>query len=191
MARVSTDDPWAGFSLDPRLPQHAALRASDADRAVVHQLLGQAYADGRLDHDELEERSTAADALKTYGEIPALVVDLVPMTLTAGSGLPVPMRAEDVRREAVRRYAAERRSAILAFIGPTLICWAVWVATSFGGGSFEPYFPWPLIVMAVTLVNLLRATVGRHERIEEHVRRIERQRAKALKRQRRGLPPAY
>ena len=162
-----------------------------ATARVVHQLLGQAYAEGRLDHDELEERSSAADALKTYGQIPALVMDLVPMTLTTGSGLPVPLRAEDVRREAARRYAAERRSAILAFIGPTLICWAIWVATSFGGGSFDPYFPWPLIVMAVTLVNLLRTTVGRNERIEDHVRRIERQRAKALKRQRRGLPPGY
>ncbi|WP_166137979.1 DUF1707 SHOCT-like domain-containing protein [Nocardioides ochotonae] len=186
---MSTDDPWAGFSLDPRLPQHAALRASDGDRAAVQQLLAQAYAEGRLDHDELEERSAAADALKTYAEIPALVLDLVPITVTVKSGLRVPMRVEDVRREAARRYEADRRAAILAFIGPTLICWAVWVATSFGSGHFEPYFPWPLIVMAATLVNLLRTTVGRHDRIEEHVRRIERERAKALKRQRRGLPP--
>nr|WP_301539712.1 DUF1707 domain-containing protein [Nocardioides sp. zg-DK7169] len=168
------------------------MRASDTDRSVVQQLLGQAYADGRLDRDELDERSAAADALKTYGEIPALVVDLVPVTLTTtGSGLPVPLNQADVRREAERRYAAERRSAVLGFIGPTLICWAIWVATSFGSGGFDPYFPWPLIVMAVTLVNLLRTAVGSRERIEEHVRRIERQRAKALKRQRKILPPGF
>ena len=186
---MSTSDPWAGFTLDPRLPQHAGLRAADRDRAVVHQLLGEAYAEGRLDHDELEERGAAADAVKTYGEIPALVMDLVPVVLPGGSGRLVPLNQDEVRREAVRRYDAERRGAVMAFLGPTLICWVIWIATSFGGDGFEPYFPWPLIVTAVTLVNLLRVAITRDERIQDQVRRVERERAKALKRQRRSLPP--
>ena len=69
---------WASFTLDPRRPEYAPLRASDQDRNVVHQVLADAYADGRLDRDEFEARTADATAAKTLGELAALVDDLVP-----------------------------------------------------------------------------------------------------------------
>src|SRR6187397_2068017 len=45
-------DLWASFQHDPRDPAVAPLRASDADRNLVHGVLTEAFADGRLDREE-------------------------------------------------------------------------------------------------------------------------------------------
>lgn len=55
----------------------ARLRASDADRQHVAELLQVAAGEGRLDFAELDERMAAAYAAKTYGELEPLVADLV------------------------------------------------------------------------------------------------------------------
>ncbi|MEE1784081.1 DUF1707 domain-containing protein [Streptomyces sp. SP17BM10] len=54
----------------------ADLRASDADRERVAELLRDAYAEGRLDVDEHAERIEAAYAAKTLGELAPLTRDL-------------------------------------------------------------------------------------------------------------------
>ncbi len=48
---------WGEFSHDPRRADHAGLRASDRDRDVAHRAVADAYADGRLDREELDERT--------------------------------------------------------------------------------------------------------------------------------------
>ncbi|WP_285745368.1 DUF1707 domain-containing protein [Lentzea sp. NBRC 105346] len=53
------------------------LRASDADRERVAQVLHKATAEGRLDIHELDERLAAVYAAKTYGELAPLTADLV------------------------------------------------------------------------------------------------------------------
>ena len=58
---------WERFSLDPRHPENARLRASDRDRDVVSDLLGTAYAEGRLTPEELDERSDRGDAVPDPG----------------------------------------------------------------------------------------------------------------------------
>ncbi|WP_164775228.1 DUF1707 SHOCT-like domain-containing protein [Nocardioides pantholopis] len=184
------DDPWAGFTLDPRLPQHAVLRATDRDRSAVLALLSSAYAEGRLDREELDERTSAAQTLKTYGQIAPLVHDLIPQVgPAAGPADLTRWGPREVAAEARRRYDTERRSAVLTFLGPTLICWTIWTAISLGPDGFEMSFPWPLIVMAATLFHLVQVAVQRRERIQHHVRAIERQQAKALRRPRRGQFP--
>ena len=47
---------WRRFEHDPRDPAYAGMRASDRDRAVVHDALSEAYAEGRIDRDELLAR---------------------------------------------------------------------------------------------------------------------------------------
>lgn len=49
-------DAWGCFTRDPRRLEHASLRASDADREVVHRVLAESYADGRLDQIVARER---------------------------------------------------------------------------------------------------------------------------------------
>src|SRR3954449_7875839 len=82
-------DVWASFQHDPRDPAAAPLRASDADRNVVHQLLTDAFADGRLDREEYDERTAAAMSARTLGELPPLVSDLVPDRPLLPSRLPL------------------------------------------------------------------------------------------------------
>src|SRR5680860_677387 len=68
---------WERFPHDPRHPEHAPLRASDRDRDVVNDVLGAAYADGRLTPEELDERGDQVAQAKTLGELPPIIRDLV------------------------------------------------------------------------------------------------------------------
>ncbi|MEV1179290.1 DUF1707 domain-containing protein, partial [Nonomuraea sp. NPDC049784] len=54
-----------------------ALRASDADRDRVTELLRAAVADGRLDPVEFDERLDAALTARTIDELAPLVTDLI------------------------------------------------------------------------------------------------------------------
>ncbi|MFJ1567033.1 DUF1707 SHOCT-like domain-containing protein [Streptomyces erythrochromogenes] len=57
-------------------PGPAALRASDADRDRIAQILGDALAEGRLTAEEHSERLDTLYAVKTVGELEQLVRDL-------------------------------------------------------------------------------------------------------------------
>ncbi|WP_030774602.1 DUF1707 SHOCT-like domain-containing protein [Streptomyces sp. NRRL F-2664] len=57
-------------------PVPAGLRASDADRDRFAQILGDAVAEGRLTAEEHSERLDTLYAVKTVGELEALVRDL-------------------------------------------------------------------------------------------------------------------
>ena len=61
---------WSRFPHDPRSPENARLRAADRDRDAVNDLLGTAYAEGRLTSEELDERTDRAASAKTLGELP-------------------------------------------------------------------------------------------------------------------------
>jgi len=52
------------------------IRASDADREVVVAALRDAYTAGRLTMEEFDERTSAAYAARTWGELRKLTVDL-------------------------------------------------------------------------------------------------------------------
>lgn len=60
----------------PKPPGPDRLRASDADRDRVAQLLGDALADGRLSAEEHSERLDALYAAKTLGELEPITADL-------------------------------------------------------------------------------------------------------------------
>lgn len=59
-------------------PQPHELRASDADRERIAQVLQDAHADGRISLDELEERLGTVYAARTLGELAGLTLDLLP-----------------------------------------------------------------------------------------------------------------
>lgn len=169
---------WERFTLDPRIEQNAHMRASDRDRDVVNEVLGTAYAEGRITAEELDERTDEVARARTLGELPPLMSDLVAST-------PVRAARADLHAEAVRRYRVHRHQALLAWLIPTMICWVIWSATMFGG------FPWPAIVTVATSVRLLQLLITRQETIESIERRLERKERKRLAaRQRRELRQA-
>ncbi|GAA3147737.1 hypothetical protein GCM10017687_76150 [Streptomyces echinatus] len=65
------------------------LRASDADRDRVAEILRDALAEGRLDMEEFEERLESAYRARTYGELAPLTRDLpaAGAVAPAGAGL--------------------------------------------------------------------------------------------------------
>jgi hypothetical protein len=163
---------WERFSLDPRRPEHAHLRAADRDRDVVSDVLATAYAEGRLSHEELEERNAVVARSRTLGELPAIIADLVSTTPVWS---PTP---QEFRAEAERRYRLQRQQALYAFLTPTLICWAIWGAT--GGG-----FMWPLFVMLGTSLRLVRLLTTREDTIVHIQHDLERRERKRLEARRR------
>jgi hypothetical protein len=71
---VPPDFPSAGEPSGP-VPPHE-MRASDADRDRVMDVLRDATAEGRLTADELDERLAAALTARTFGDLAALTEDL-------------------------------------------------------------------------------------------------------------------
>jgi len=63
------------------------IRASDADRDVVVDVLREAYTEGRLTADEFDERMSAAYVSRTWGQLRELTADL-PVQPVLGADVP-------------------------------------------------------------------------------------------------------
>jgi len=96
---MSTSDLWGEFPRDPRSTENAPLRAADVDRDLVHRVLAEAFADGRLDRQEFDERSERVVAIRTLGELPGVIADLVP--LRPATTTPAVLTSDDLRARAV------------------------------------------------------------------------------------------
>ncbi|MGW2637294.1 DUF1707 SHOCT-like domain-containing protein [Streptomyces sp. NPDC001348] len=70
------------------------LRASDADRERVAEVLRDALAEGRLDMEEFEERLEATYKARTYGELTPITRDLPTPGTGAGGAPAVSLRKE-------------------------------------------------------------------------------------------------
>ena len=159
---------WESFRLDPRQPKNAPMRASDADRETVRAVLADAYTDGRLTHDEYDERLSALFGSRTLGELPALVTDLV---LPDSPPAPPP-GAADPRARGVRKWRKDVEESLGGFLIPSIICTVIWVA--FSAGSFF----WPIFPMLFLGLNLVKTVVQRESIIEREILRLEKQAAK-------------
>ena len=85
-----------------------AVRASDSERDAVVQRVQQAFAEGRLDDGEFDERMRGALTARTHGELEMLLADLPAAGPTAGS---VPaMAGRKPGRFAVALKSSVRRS---------------------------------------------------------------------------------
>ena len=78
-------------------PSSPALRASDADRDRVIELLRAAVADGRLDPVEFDERLDAALAARTIDALAPLTADLIAVP-GSGSALTLPLAGTPASR---------------------------------------------------------------------------------------------
>jgi DUF1707 SHOCT-like domain len=65
---------------------NAALRVSHSERQRAIEILESAYADGRLDHAELEQRAERALTARTAADLDPLLADLG--AVTAGQASP-------------------------------------------------------------------------------------------------------
>lgn len=83
----------AGVGTSLRLDTVNEMRASDADRDRYAGVLREAYAQGRLSHEEYEERLSVCMQAKTYAELEPLIGDLpadnLPMVRPAADIVPL------------------------------------------------------------------------------------------------------
>ena len=176
------DAVWGALSGDPRVPEQAAMRASDADRDVVLQLLTDAYADGRIDREELDARGAATQTARTLGDLVPPLEGLVSTSRSSGSRAILPAAALDQR--AVAAWRKDRRDALWGLVSVSVIVWTIWLVTS-GIGSF----PWPLIVTLAALLNLGKVQLQREDIVRDHRRRLERRQRSALEEREHGEDP--
>ncbi|WGW12602.1 DUF1707 domain-containing protein [Saxibacter everestensis] len=170
---TSSDDAvpvWEQLSKDPRDPQYAQLRASDQDRAIVSQVVADAYADGRLDREEYDERAESVLSARMLGEFPPLLEDLLPVTgIAEASGKDFPAQAE-------RSYRRGLRARFTGFASTSAITGAIWIATSFMNG--DPYFFWPIFPIVGTGIGVVTQLINKRDVIEDEVRHLERREQK-------------
>lgn len=126
-----------------------AIRASDADRERVVEILRQHNVEGRLTSAEFEERMSAAYAAKTMGALAELTTDL-PVDLAAHAR----RAAEVARREEARKPVGRQvRAAVSSWVSLGVVLTVVWVLS--GGGYYWP--AWPLgIIAALGLANAVK-----------------------------------
>jgi hypothetical protein len=91
----------------PEADRSPALRASDRERDAVVQRVQQAFAEGRLDDTEFDERMRAALTARTHADLDALLADLPAETAAPG---PAPPTAG--RRPGRVAIALKRRTRI-------------------------------------------------------------------------------
>lgn len=156
---------WSSFSADPRAD--GRLRASDADRSAVFEILNDALAQGLIDLDEHGERLDSAAGIRELGEVVPLIEDLVraPETLP-GSTLAVrpelaaldeyegtPTTPEAIDAAALELYRSDLRTALAGAATPSLITVLIWAITSIAAGSL--IFFWPLFVILGTGIGVV------------------------------------
>jgi hypothetical protein len=138
--------------------REGSLRAGHEDREKVVGQLNSAFAEGRLDVAELDERVAQAYAAKTMGE-------LVPLT----ADLPAPYPSAPIRRaaqspavpEAHAPNPALRWAPVGAGFGLFLLNVVIWGVVSLGSGNLVYFWPiWTAIPMALALIGIVAGGGG-------------------------------
>ena len=81
----------AGYGIQTAGGERGRMRASDADRDRVAQLLNAAYIEGRLYKDEHEGRLEAALGARTYADLEKITIDLPGAGTPAAMAVPTPV----------------------------------------------------------------------------------------------------
>jgi Domain of unknown function (DUF1707) len=126
-----------------------SFRASDKERESVVDVLRDAYTEGRLTLDEFSERTSAAYAARTWGELRELTGDL-PVQPVLGTGLPQPRPVAELTPAAARQQP--RRDRPLGRLLPVVFAW---ILISAAAGS-----PDTAAALSVVFLCLLACRVG-------------------------------
>lgn len=164
---------WTRFTEDPRNPSRRSLRASDADRAVAAEALGDAYADGRLTREEYDERSAVVSSAKTLGELHTQLADLAADT---GPGAVVATASPAAVAQAQASYRHARAAAMTRFAWVVGICWVIWGVSFVQHHALAGLWPiWVTIGMGWSVVGLITNKQAYLERTTQKIERRNRQ----------------
>ena len=132
------------------------IRVSDAERNAVAELLGQHYADGRLDQAEFDERVSRAMAAKTRGDLEGIFDDLPDLghggPLAGGAGTPAGPGGPGIPVRVHRGHGIARPILLLALL--LIAANVTWHA--FYGFFFIQPVVWTFIIIVAGVVFLSR-----------------------------------
>ncbi len=128
------------------------LRACDADREHVIDMLKAAFVDGRVTKDEFDARVGQAFASRTYAELAAVIAD-IPARLIAGQPRSHPARAQG--RPTMSHAAKARRCVVIALVMMTVATFAP------GGPALLLFAPLCLTALMVAAAQML---ASQHEK---------------------------
>lgn len=112
------------------------LRAGDAERDATISMLREAFAEGRLDQAEFDDRLGQAHIAKTYGELSQLTADLP---------RPAPSTMVATPQSDAEKEKRDMKSAWAAWLGVGVLVNIIWFGTWMGDGP-APYY-WPIWVI--------------------------------------------
>jgi Domain of unknown function (DUF1707) len=125
------------------------IRASDSDREDVVEILRDAYSTGRLTMAEFDERTTAAFAARTWGELRQLTADL-PQQAKLELSHPEPDRSAATAPPRPLPAGQSRRR-----LSPMLPILMIWLTVALTTGHPAAFIP-----VLIVLVILARLTSG-------------------------------
>lgn len=179
---------WSEFARDPREQGFQGLRAGDRDRDLVSGAVSEAYADGRLTREELDDRLSQVQRARLLGDLLPIVSDLMPAREVASRSALARAGAGEIDRLALVRYTEQRRRALAGMLVPSLICLTIWIWSMVSSGGLA--FPWPLFVILGTGAHLSRLVIGRESAIEEEREKLRKKQARQLIIEQGGAPAA-
>lgn len=130
------------------------IRASDNERESVVDVLRDAYTEGRLTLDEFEERTSAAYASKTWGDLRELTADL-PFEPVLGAGLPQRQSRAQPAAQVIPSAPRQRQGGHYRPLGRLLPVIFVWIMIAAAAGS-----PDTAAALSVVFICLLACRVG-------------------------------
>lgn len=98
-----------------------AMRVSDAEREPIVDRLQQAFAEGRLDKDELDLRLHLAMTARTRADLDAVLFDLTPGRGPAGRVPVPPQEGDPTAEQRVLAALAHALGAVTLFAGPLVM----------------------------------------------------------------------
>ena len=134
------------------------LRVSHAERQLVVERLNVAFAEGRLEVTELDERVQAAYAAKTVGDLRRLILDLpLPRDARGNPAVPAkPAADRDIER-------STRRAAVGGALALFLVNVLIWAAVSIGADDMIYFWPiWTAIPLVFAVAGAISG--GRRDR---------------------------
>jgi hypothetical protein len=143
---------WTRFSLDPR--SSGDLRAGDSDRDTAREILTEAYAEGRIDRDEYDQRIDSALQAQYLGQLVPILNDISIVPLGRSTQQPhSPVQPQAPARPADRSSGKGRSGAVKTAVFVVGVTNLVWLWGSITNGRLMYYWPmWPALGMAIMLL---------------------------------------
>ncbi|MFC5181727.1 DUF1707 and DUF4870 domain-containing protein [Actinomadura harenae] len=132
---------------------YAELRVSNAEREQVVERLQDAYAEGRLDHDEFDMRTHLAMTAKTRRDLDVVLVDLQPAPASAPGRAPATVAGPSTSEERMLAAVSHGLGYFTLFVGPLIMMLTAGKRSEFVRQHAKEAVNFQLTVLLVTIVT--------------------------------------